>query len=88
MRSTVTFPAPINTNTKQKAFVGKANETTLNLFKKDQIYITEYIETNEMTYDHKMLQLLEIIIQLKHYQQHKFQNWYSYISVIRRLYNG
>ena len=43
-------------------FVGRANETTLKLFKKDQSYITEYIETNEMTYDHKIKDL-DILIQ-------------------------
>ena len=38
-------------------FVGKANETTLKLFKKNPIYITEYVETNEMTYEHKLKDL-------------------------------
>ena len=38
-------------------FVGKANETTLKLFKQDQVYITEYVETNEMTYEHKIKDL-------------------------------
>jgi hypothetical protein len=38
-------------------FVGKANETTLKLFKQDQSYITEYIETNEMSYDNKIKDL-------------------------------
>ena len=43
-------------------FVGRANETTLKLFKRDPIYITEYIETNEMSYKHK-LKDLDILIQ-------------------------
>ena len=43
-------------------FVGKANETTLKLFKSDPAYITEYIETNEMTYEHKIKDL-DILIQ-------------------------
>ena len=38
-------------------FVGRANETTLKLFKKDPIYIIEYVETNEMTYEHKIKDL-------------------------------
>ena len=38
-------------------FVGKANETTVKLFKQDQSYITEYIETNEMSYDNKIKDL-------------------------------
>lgn len=38
-------------------FVDRANETTLKLFKKDQVYITEYVETNEMTYKHKIKDL-------------------------------
>ena len=38
-------------------FVGKANETTLKLFKRDPVYITEYVETNEMTYEHKIKDL-------------------------------
>ena len=42
-------------------FVGRANETTLKLFKRDPIYITEYVETNEMTYEHK-LKDLDILI--------------------------
>ena len=43
-------------------FVGKANETTLKLFKQKQSYITEYVETNEMSYEHKMKDL-DILIQ-------------------------
>jgi hypothetical protein len=43
-------------------FVGRANETTLKLFKKNPEYITEYIETNEMSYEHK-LKDLDILIQ-------------------------
>ena len=42
-------------------FVGRANETTLKLFKQDPVYITEYVETNEMTYEHK-LKDLDILI--------------------------
>ena len=38
-------------------FVGRANETTLKLFKQEQIYITEYVETNEMSYKHKIKDL-------------------------------
>ena len=43
-------------------FVGKANETTLKLFKQKPSYITEYIETNEMSYKHK-LKDLDLLIQ-------------------------
>jgi len=42
-------------------FVGKANETTLKLFRKTPEYITEYVETNEMSYKHK-LKDLDILI--------------------------
>jgi hypothetical protein len=38
-------------------FVGRANETTLKLFKKDQIYIKEYVESNDMSYKHKLKDL-------------------------------
>ena len=43
-------------------FVGKANETTLSLFKQSESYITEYIETNDMSYDNKMKDL-DILIE-------------------------
>ena len=43
-------------------FVNRANETTLKLFRKDPVYITEYVETNEMSYKHK-LKDLDILIQ-------------------------
>ena len=43
-------------------FVGKANETTLKLFRQAPEYITEYIETNEMSYDSK-LKDLDILIE-------------------------
>jgi len=43
-------------------FVGRANETTVKLFKKNPSYITEYVETNEMSYKHKMKDL-DILIQ-------------------------
>jgi len=43
-------------------FVGQANETTLKLFKSEQSYITEYVETNEMTYKNK-LKDLDILIE-------------------------
>jgi len=43
-------------------FVGKANETTIKLFREAPEYITEYVESNEMTYDHK-IQDLNILIQ-------------------------
>jgi len=38
-------------------FVGRANETTLKLFKRDPVYIEEYVETNEMSYEHKIKDL-------------------------------
>ncbi len=38
-------------------FVSRANETTLTLFKKDQRYITEYVETNDMSYENKIKDL-------------------------------
>ena len=43
-------------------FVGKANETTLKLFKQKPSYIREYIETNEMSYENKIKDL-DILIQ-------------------------
>ena len=43
-------------------FVGRANETTLKLFKHDQSYIIEYVETNEMSYENKIKDL-DILIQ-------------------------
>ena len=43
-------------------FVGKANETTLKLFKQKPSYITEYIETNDMSYENK-LKDLDILIE-------------------------
>ena len=43
-------------------FVGKANETTLKLFRKNPNYITEYVETNDMSYDSK-LKDLDILIE-------------------------
>ena len=42
-------------------FVNRANETTIKLFKHSQSYITEYIESNEMSYEHK-LKDLDILI--------------------------
>ena len=42
-------------------FVNRANETTIKLFKHSQSYITEYIESNEMSYKHK-LKDLDILI--------------------------
>jgi hypothetical protein len=38
-------------------FVGQANETTLKLFKQEESYIIEYIETNEMSYKNKIKDL-------------------------------
>ena len=38
-------------------FVGRANETTLKLFRKNPEYITEYVETNDMSYDSKIKDL-------------------------------
>jgi hypothetical protein len=43
-------------------FVDRANETTLKLFKRDSVYITEYVESNEMSYKHKIKDL-DILIQ-------------------------
>ena len=43
-------------------FVGRANETTLKLFRQSESYIIEYIETNDMSYDNKMKDL-DILIQ-------------------------
>ena len=43
-------------------FVGRANETTIKLFKQSPEYITEYIESNEMSYEHKIKDL-DILIQ-------------------------
>ena len=38
-------------------FIDRANETTVKLFKKDQSYIIEYVETNEMSYENKIKDL-------------------------------
>ena len=38
-------------------FVDKANETTLKLFRQSQSYITEYVETNDMSYENKIKDL-------------------------------
>ena len=38
-------------------FVGRANETTLSLFRKEESYIIEYVETNDMSYDNKIKDL-------------------------------
>ena len=38
-------------------FVSRANETTVKLFKRDSVYITEYVESNEMSYEHKIKDL-------------------------------
>ena len=38
-------------------FVGRANETTIKLFKKSNSYIREYIETNDMSYKNKIKDL-------------------------------
>ena len=43
-------------------FVGRANETTLKLFRQSESYIIEYIETNDMTYDNKIKDL-DLLIQ-------------------------
>ena len=43
-------------------FVGRANETTLKLFRQNESYIIEYVETNDMSYDNKMKDL-DILIQ-------------------------
>jgi hypothetical protein len=42
-------------------FVGQANETTIKLFKESDSYITEYVETNDMSYDNKMKDLNMLI---------------------------
>ena len=38
-------------------FVGRANETTVKLFKKSNSYIREYVETNDMSYKNKIKDL-------------------------------
>ena len=43
-------------------FVGRANETTIKLFKKSESYIKEYVETNDMSYKNKIADL-DILIQ-------------------------
>jgi len=47
-------------------FVGRANETTINLFRKSESYITEYVETNDMSYDNKMK---DLDILLKYFEE-------------------
>ena len=52
-------------------FVGRANETTLKLFKQDSIYITEYVETNEMSAKDKVRDLdlmIEAFVEEERYE--------------------
>ena len=64
-------------------FVGRANETTLKLFKKDPIYITEYIETNEMSYEHKIKDL-DILIQYFE-EQERYEDCALILEVKRKV---
>ena len=64
-------------------FVGKANETTLKLFKRDPIYITEYIETNEMSYKHK-LKDLDLLIQYFE-EQERYEDCALILEVKKRV---
>ena len=64
-------------------FVGKANETTLKLFKRNPIYITEYVETNEMTYEHKIKDL-NILIQYFE-EQERYEDCALLMKIIKRI---
>ena len=64
-------------------FVGKANETTLKLFKRDPIYITEYVETNEMSYKHKIKDL-DILINYFE-EQERYEDCALILEVKRKV---
>ena len=64
-------------------FVGRANETTLKLFKQDPVYITEYVETNEMSYKHK-LKDLDILIQYFE-EQERYEDCALLMKIIKRI---
>ena len=64
-------------------FVGKANETTLSLFKQSESYITEYIETNDMSYDNKMKDL-DILIEYFE-EQERYEDCALILEVKRKV---
>ena len=64
-------------------FVGKANETTLKLFKHDESYITEYVESNEMPYKHKIKDL-NLLIQYFE-EQERYEDCALILEVIEKV---
>ena len=64
-------------------FVTRANETTLTLFKKDQSYIIEYVETNEMSYKHK---LKDLDILIKYFEeQERYEDCALILSIKEKV---
>ena len=64
-------------------FVERANETTVELFKKAPSYITEYIETNDMSYKSKIKDL-DILIEYFE-QQERYEDCSLLVKVKQRV---
>ena len=64
-------------------FVERANETTVELFKRSPSYITEYIETNDMSYKSKMKDL-DILIEYFE-QQERYEDCSLLVKVKQRV---
>jgi len=64
-------------------FVERANETTVELFKRSPSYITEYIETNDMSYKSKMKDL-DILIEYFE-QQERYEDCALLVKVKQKV---
>ena len=64
-------------------FVSRANETTIKLFKKDKSYITEYVESNDMSYDNKIKDL-DILIEYFE-EQERYEDCALILEVKRKV---
>ena len=64
-------------------FVERANETTVQLFKRSPSYITEYIETNDMSYKSKMKDL-DILIEYFE-QQERYEECSLLVKVKQKV---
>ena len=64
-------------------FVGKANETTLLIFKRSHSYITEYIETNDLSYKSKLKDLNLLIEYFE--QQERYEDCALLVKVKQKL---
>jgi len=64
-------------------FISKANETTVKLFKKSPTYIEEYVETNEMSYEHKIKDL-DMLIQYFE-EQERYEECALILEVKRKV---